>query len=52
VAEILAARQIPFLFVSGYRHAPEGRFRQVPVLSKPFTMERLRIAIEKMLPVV
>jgi CheY-like chemotaxis protein len=51
VAEILASRQIPFIFVSGYRQAPEGRFREVPVLPKPFTMERLRIAVEEMLRV-
>jgi DNA-binding response OmpR family regulator len=52
VAEILASRQIPFLFVSGYRRAPEGRFRRVAILSKPFTIERLRIAVEEMLRVV
>jgi hypothetical protein len=50
VAEILASRQIPFVLVSGYRQAPKGRFREVPVLPKPSTMER-RIAVEEMLRV-
>jgi DNA-binding response OmpR family regulator len=45
IAEILMSRKIPFLFVSGYRTAPDERFRDVPLLAKPFTMERLKRAV-------
>ncbi len=38
VADALAARGIPFVFVTGYgpTHAAAGRFPGVPVLKKPF----------------
>jgi two-component SAPR family response regulator len=49
VADILIARKIPFLFVSGYNHAPEERFRQIPFFSKPFTMGKLALAVDQML---
>jgi len=42
IAEIVAARLLPFIFVSGY--GPEGRpalFKDTPVLRKPFLMEHL-----------
>jgi hypothetical protein len=40
IAEIVAARSLPFIFVSGY--GPEGRpvlFSGTPVLRKPFLIE-------------
>ncbi len=43
VAEALAARAIPFVFVTGY--SPSGidpRFAEVPVLEKPIDPDRLR----------
>ena len=42
IAAALAARGIPFLFVSGYGrdHLPEG-FAQAPVVAKPFTASAL-----------
>jgi CheY-like chemotaxis protein len=49
IADILVERKIPFLFVSGYREVPEVRFRRVPVLQKPFSLEGLRLAVEQML---
>jgi CheY-like chemotaxis protein len=42
VAEIVSARGLPFIFVSGY--GPEGRpasFKDKPVLRKPFLIEHL-----------
>jgi CheY-like chemotaxis protein len=45
VAEALAARGVPFAFVTGYgEQGIDARFRGVPVLTKPFmpeTVERL-----------
>jgi CheY-like chemotaxis protein len=50
VAEIIADRQLPFIFASGYGAAgPAEKFRKRPVLQKPFLIERLRSAIEKTL---
>jgi DNA-binding NtrC family response regulator len=50
VAEIIASRGLPFIFASGYGAigAPE-KFRHVPVLQKPFLMERLGDAIDETL---
>jgi len=42
VAEALAARGVPFAFVTGYdRESVDGRFGDVPVLQKPITRENL-----------
>ena len=48
VAAILAERNIPFIFASGYGEdglAPEWRGR--PVLPKPFRLDQLREALER-----
>jgi CheY-like chemotaxis protein len=47
VAEIINDRHLPFVFASGYGAAgmPE-RFRDRPVLQKPFLIERLRDAMQ------
>ncbi|MGA8953411.1 MAG: response regulator, partial [Xanthobacteraceae bacterium] len=47
VAELLAARGVPFVFASGYgqRGVPEA-FRQNPALQKPFQIEALAQAID------
>lgn len=47
VAEIINGRRLPFVFASGYGAAgvPQ-RFRDRPVLQKPFLIARLREAIE------
>jgi hypothetical protein len=50
IAEILADRGLPFIFVSGY--GSEGRptaFRDRPGLRKPFLIESLAAIIEKVL---
>ena len=46
VAEILAERNLPFIFVTGYRAGglPE-RFRGRPTLQKPFQSEKLEAAL-------
>jgi CheY-like chemotaxis protein len=49
IGDILITRKIPFLFASGYVEAPVERFRHIPILPKPFTVERLRSAVEHML---
>jgi CheY-like chemotaxis protein len=47
VAEIIDGRHLPFIFASGYGAAglPE-RFRNRPVLQKPFLVDRLEQAIQ------
>jgi DNA-binding NtrC family response regulator len=50
VAEIVASRRLPFIFASGYGAAgPSEEFRHIPVLQKPFLVERLGKAIEETL---
>ena len=50
IAEILTVRSIPYLFVSGYsREGIESQFVNVPLLSKPFTLQSLDMAISKLL---
>jgi CheY-like chemotaxis protein len=47
VADILCARQIPFIFATGYStNGRQADFRNVPVLNKPFNTSRLAHAIE------
>ena len=49
VAEILAERNLPFIFVTGYGAGglPE-RFRGRPTLQKPFQSEKLEAAVIKL----
>jgi two-component SAPR family response regulator len=43
VADILAGRQVPFAFVTGYdADSVDSRFREVPVLQKPVEREMLQ----------
>jgi PAS domain S-box-containing protein len=43
VAEILAQRQVPFVFVTGYdADSVDSRFREIPVLQKPVEREMLQ----------
>jgi CheY-like chemotaxis protein len=47
IAEIIAARDLPFLFISGY--GPAGRpdlFRDRPVLQKPFLISSFAAMID------
>ena len=48
VADALAARGIPFVFVTGYgpTHAAAGRFPGVPVLKKPFEQVELERTLQ------
>jgi CheY-like chemotaxis protein len=50
VADILAARSLPFVFVTGYgeRSLPE-RYRDRPALQKPFQAEQLGSALDALL---
>jgi CheY-like chemotaxis protein len=52
VAEILAGRGLPFLFVTGYGEGslPES-YRGRPALQKPFQAERLKETLAGLLPV-
>ena len=53
IAELLNARHVPFLFITGYGRAglvPE--FQDKPVLQKPFTSEALAQALTELLPAV
>jgi CheY-like chemotaxis protein len=51
IAEIVERRGLPFLFVSGYGSSclPET-FRNRPVLDKPCSIEKLKQAIDRLLP--
>jgi two-component SAPR family response regulator len=43
VAEILAQRHVPFVFVTGYdADSVDSRFRDIPVLQKPVEREMLQ----------
>lgn len=50
VAEILATRNLPFIFASGYGHTalPEP-FRDRPTLQKPFQAAQLEAALKNLL---
>jgi CheY-like chemotaxis protein len=50
VADLLAERGLPFVFVTGYgeNSLPE-RFRGRPSLQKPFQAERLKTMLDKLL---
>ena len=48
VAERLAARGVPFVFATGYGEAGVPlRFRDRPVVAKPFRADQLEAAIQK-----
>jgi two-component SAPR family response regulator len=49
VADILVFRKIPFLFVTGYSEVPDRRFREIPILAKPFQILDLHRAVDDML---
>jgi CheY-like chemotaxis protein len=50
VADILAERGLPFVFVTGYgeRNLPD-RYRDRPALQKPFQTEQLEAALTRLL---
>ncbi len=45
VAEALAARGAPFAFATGYGEAPDPRFRDAPLLTKPIRLARLEAVL-------
>jgi CheY-like chemotaxis protein len=48
VAERLAARGVPFIFATGYGEAGVPlRYRDRPVVAKPFRVEQLEAALQK-----
>ena len=53
IADLLAERSLPFVFVTGYgeRSLPD-RYRGRPALQKPFQAEQLDAALSGLLPAV
>jgi two-component SAPR family response regulator len=49
VADILARRQILFLFITGYDRPPAGFHENIGFLNKPFQTAELRRAVEGLL---
>jgi len=49
IADVLSEMAIPFAFVTGYREPFEARHADVPLLSKPFTSEQLRVLLERLI---
>ena len=50
VADILAKRGVPFVFVSGYGEGSlTERFRDRPSLQKPFQAEQIKVTLDKLL---
>lgn len=49
IADIFIARQIPFLFVTGYDELSFPKYHDVPLLMKPFEIGALQRAIEALL---
>ena len=49
IADVLSEMAIPFAFVTGYDGPLEPRHADVPLLSKPFTSEQLRVLLEKLI---
>jgi CheY-like chemotaxis protein len=50
VAEVLAARQVPMVFSTGYgRSGLDARWREHPVLQKPYRVEELAAALARAL---
>jgi CheY-like chemotaxis protein len=48
LAEIIAGRGLPFLFVTGYvRNAIPDQFKNRPVLQKPFVIAELKATIDR-----
>lgn len=48
VADILRARNIPFVFATGYgSKALEAEYASVPTLAKPFMFGDIKLALEK-----
>jgi len=45
IADLLAAREIPMLFATGYGMAAGAERRNGPVIDKPYTQERLASAL-------
>jgi DNA-binding response OmpR family regulator len=49
VADILLGRRIPFTFLTGYAEVADERYRDIPILKKPFMMDALEGAVSAML---
>jgi len=45
VADKLRSRDVPFIFVTAYERPPGLKYRDVPLLRKPFTDLQLRAAL-------
>ena len=48
-ADLLLERDMPFAFVTGYLESSEPRHAAVPVLHKPFSVDQLRLTLERLL---
>jgi CheY-like chemotaxis protein len=49
IADILARRRIPFVFITGYNEPPVGAYASIGVLQKPYALIELVRAIEDIL---
>lgn len=49
VADALRERGVPFAFATGYGTVLEPRFKEVPILSKPFDFETVRTVIGELI---
>ncbi len=48
MAELLAARGVPFIFATGYGEAGVPlRYRDRPIVAKPFRPDQLEAALQK-----
>jgi CheY-like chemotaxis protein len=48
-ADVLMERGMPFAFVTGYTEAAELRHARVPILNKPFSIDQLRLLLERLI---
>ena len=49
IADALRARQIPFALATGHSaNDVESRFKDVPILSKPFDFDTVRLVVSKL----
>lgn len=48
-ADILVERGVPFAFVTGYLESSEPRHASVPVLHKPFSVDQLRLTLQRLI---
>lgn len=48
-ADVLVERGVPLAFVTGYTEPAEPRHGAVPVLNKPFSIDQLRLMLDRLI---